>query len=166
MAEATPNPAAPAAPTVPPVQNINVPANPGPAPAHPQTAPGGFAVPEGYELRRVETNPARPPQYLSTEQMANVIRAGGSVLHHDRDDQGRPTGDSRLISKVEHLPGAAQLAKGDPEAEKRARADLEAQRAQIDAQLAKLDKPESASPEAPATPEATQTTRTAPTAKK
>lgn len=53
---------------------------------------------------------------LTREQMARVIEDGGSVLH-----------GGRLITRLEHLPTEADLAKGNPEREAAAAAALDAQ---------------------------------------
>jgi hypothetical protein len=67
---------------------------------------------------------------LSREQMEAVIRSGGSVLH-----QGR------IISRIEALPSAAELAKGDPDKEAQAAQSLQQQIDQLQAQLAELQEP-------------------------
>lgn len=64
---------------------------------------------------------------LTRNQMEEVIRSGGSVLH-----------GGRLITRVEHLPTDADLAAGNPEQEALAAAALEAQIAALQAQRDRL----------------------------
>lgn len=64
---------------------------------------------------------------LSRREMEHVIRSGGSVLHA-----------GTLYSRVEALPSEADLAKGDPAQEQAAAANLEAQIADLRAQLDRL----------------------------
>lgn len=59
--------------------------------------------------------------------MEQVIRDGGSVLH-----------GGQIITKIEHLPAEAQLAKGNPEQEAAVADSLQAQIASLQAQLATL----------------------------
>ena len=72
---------------------------------------------------------------MTRKEMQEILEAGGSVLH------GR-----QIITDPAHLPSAADLAKGDPAAEATATADLKAQLAEVQRQLAEL-KP--AAPTAP-----------------
>ena len=64
---------------------------------------------------------------LTYEQMKAIIDGGGSVSLH-----------GRLISEVKHLPTQAELAVGNPAAEKAALSDLQAQLAELQAQIALL----------------------------
>jgi hypothetical protein len=64
---------------------------------------------------------------LSRNQMEQVIRSGGSVLH-----------GGRILTKPEHLPTDADLAVGNPEQEALAAAALEAQIAALQAQHDRL----------------------------
>lgn len=64
---------------------------------------------------------------LNREEMEKVIRSGGSVLY-----QGS------IISRIEALPSAAELAKGDPDKEAQAANDLQVQINQLQTQLAQL----------------------------
>lgn len=70
---------------------------------------------------------------LTREQMEQAIARGGSVLH-----QGR------IISRVQDLPSAAELAEGDPERESATANSLQQQIADLQAQLAKLQEPKAA----------------------
>jgi predicted flap endonuclease-1-like 5' DNA nuclease len=67
---------------------------------------------------------------LTRPEMEQVIANGGSVLH-----------SGRLLTRVEHLPTAADLAKGDPAAETVAANALKPQIADLQAQLNKLAAP-------------------------
>lgn len=69
---------------------------------------------------------------LTRAEMEQVIREGGSVLH-----------GGRLISQVEQLPSAADLAQGDPVAESAVANALQEQIANLQAQLNKLTSPAS-----------------------
>jgi hypothetical protein len=60
--------------------------------------------------------------------MEQAIRSGGSVMY-----QGR------LITAVEQLPSAAELAAGDPAAEAEAQASLQTQIAELQRQMAQLE---------------------------
>lgn len=63
---------------------------------------------------------------LSRADMERIItQEGGSVL----------LPDGRLVTRVEHLPSEAALAKGDPEKERQAAANLHQQIADMQAQL-------------------------------
>lgn len=64
---------------------------------------------------------------LSRDQMEQVIRSGGSVLH-----------GGRLIGRVEQLPTDADLARGNPAQEALAAQALEAQIAALQAQYDRL----------------------------
>jgi len=64
---------------------------------------------------------------LTRAEMEQVIANGGSVLH-----QGT------LISSVDRLPSAADLAKGDPEAETAAANAMQQQIDALQEQIAKL----------------------------
>jgi len=64
---------------------------------------------------------------LTRDEMEAVIKGGGSVLY-----QGR------TLSSVAQLPSVAELAQGDPDKEAAATADLQAQIAQLQQQLATL----------------------------
>lgn len=59
--------------------------------------------------------------------MEQAIREGGSVQLGDR-----------TITRVDDLPSAAELAKGDPDAERAALSDLQKQMADLQTQIAKL----------------------------
>lgn len=65
--------------------------------------------------------------HLTRAEMEQVIREGGSVKH-----------GGRIISRLEHLPSDADLAKGDPAKEAKAAGDLQAQIDQLQQQLAGL----------------------------
>lgn len=65
---------------------------------------------------------------LTREQMVYIIEHGGGVLI-----------DHVIHTDVATLPSTAELAKGDPEAEKKAASDLDAQIAALQAQRATLD---------------------------
>ena len=75
---------------------------------------------------------------LTRAEMEAVIKSGGSVLY-----QGR------TLSRPEHLPSAAELAQGDPAKEAEASADLQAQIADLQAQLAQLGQLQPSTPSAP-----------------
>jgi hypothetical protein len=60
--------------------------------------------------------------------MEQAIRSGGSVMY-----QGR------LITAVEQLPSAAELAAGDPAAEAEAQTSLQTQIAELQRQMAQLE---------------------------
>lgn len=64
---------------------------------------------------------------LTRDEMEAVVKSGGSVLY-----------GGKTLSRVEHLPSAAELAQGDPAKEAAATADLQAQIAELQAQLAQL----------------------------
>jgi hypothetical protein len=66
---------------------------------------------------------------LTREGMEQAIKDGGSVKLQN----------GRIVSKIEDLPTLAELAAGNPGAEKIAREILEQQKRDIDAQLAKLN---------------------------
>lgn len=74
---------------------------------------------------------------LTRAEMEQVILNGGSVLH-----------GGVLISRVEKLPSAAELAKGDPEAESAASNALQQQIADLQAQVDRLNAPAKASAKA------------------
>lgn len=69
---------------------------------------------------------------LDRARMEAIIKTGGSVLHK-----------GVLYSRLDQLPSEAALA-GTPEERAQARAKLEAQRDEIDRQLAALDEAEKA----------------------
>jgi hypothetical protein len=64
------------------------------------------------------------------EQMEQVIQSGGSFLH-----------DGRVITKIENLPPASVLAKGDPIKEAAATQSLEDKIAALQAELDGLKAP-------------------------
>ena len=64
---------------------------------------------------------------LSRAEMEQAIQDGGSVLH-----------GGRLYSRIEDLPSAADLARGNPEQEAAAAAALDSQIAALQAQRAQL----------------------------
>lgn len=66
--------------------------------------------------------------YNQREHMEQVVAEGGSVYHK-----------RAIISKHEHLPSQAELAKGDKAAEGVAREDLQRRRSAIDDEIAQLD---------------------------
>ena len=66
---------------------------------------------------------------LTRDGMEHVIRNGGSVFVDGRTDP---------VTDVTQLPTAAQLAKGDPVAEKAAAADLQRQMAELQRQMGDL----------------------------
>lgn len=76
---------------------------------------------------------------LTRQEMEQVIRDGGSVLH-----------GGRLYTKIATLPTEAQLAAGNPEQEAAAKANLQSQVEALQAQLADLASSQSA-PAAPST---------------
>ena len=67
---------------------------------------------------------------LTLDGMKATIQNGGMVLH-----------GGKFITKVDDLPTAAELAKGDPKEEKRVAADLQQQMKDLQAQLDELKKP-------------------------
>jgi hypothetical protein len=76
---------------------------------------------------------------LSRNEMEQVIRNGGSVLH-----------GGRILTKMEHLPTDADLAVGNPEQEAQAAAALEAQIVALQAQHARLTQAKAPQTGAPA----------------
>lgn len=64
---------------------------------------------------------------LSRAEMERTIAQGGSVLY-----QGR------IISRAQDLPSEADLARGDPDAEAQTQTRLEAQIAELQAQVQRL----------------------------
>jgi hypothetical protein len=73
--------------------------------------------------------------YISHDQMEYIVAHGGSVLHN-----------GRLITSANDLPTKLELATGDPEAEKAARAEMEADIARKQAQLDASKKASEAAP--------------------
>ena len=74
---------------------------------------------------------------LTRSEMEQVLLNGGSVLH-----------GGVLISRVEQLPGAIDLAKGDPEAETAAANAIQQQIAELQAQVDRLTAPAAPDPAA------------------
>jgi hypothetical protein len=74
---------------------------------------------------------------LSRNQMEQVIRNGGSVLV-----------GGRIITKAEHLPTDADLAKGNPEQEQQVLATLQEQIAALQRQQDELTKRQAAAAKA------------------
>ena len=81
-----------------------------------------------FDAQKAATPDRERDGKLTRAGMEAAIRDGGSVQ----------MSDGSVISKIEDLPTDATLAKGDATEEARVRAELEAQRAVIDAQLASL----------------------------
>lgn len=72
---------------------------------------------------------------LSRKEMEAVITGGGSIIY-----QGRH------ISRMDDLPKAADLAKGDPDKEAATMTDLQAQIAALQAEMAKLQPKQASKP--------------------
>lgn len=72
------------------------------------------------------------PHALSRNAMLQHIQEGRSILYNNQ-----------ILSRVEQVPSEAELAKGDPEAEKLARANLAQRKADLAAESALLpDEPD------------------------
>lgn len=81
-----------------------------------------------FDAQKAATADRERDGKLTRAGMEAAIRDGGSVQ----------LSDGRTITKVDDLPTGAALAKGDATEEARVRAELEAQKAAIDAQLDSL----------------------------
>lgn len=73
---------------------------------------------------------------LTRGQMEQAIREGGSVLY-----------GGQVITRIDHLPSEAELAKGDADKEAAAASDLQALIDALQAQLASLQTKQDAQPE-------------------
>jgi hypothetical protein len=78
---------------------------------------------------------------LTRQEMEAIIRKGESVMLHPMHVGGFT--DTRVISRVEDLPTEAELAGDDESKRHQARQELLARRSALDAELARLEAPQS-----------------------